>query len=112
MPKGSWRCGLWAGVLLTAGLARPLPAGGRKPDLLGRAIGLGCGEIVFAERAPGKDGHWYANFGYAAKGERYLYGGQGGALWRLSLRDGTRTDLLTDGRGDDYGLGFRVVFPQ
>ncbi|MGB2824202.1 MAG: hypothetical protein WBF17_24725 [Phycisphaerae bacterium] len=115
MPKGSWRCGLWAGVLLTAGLARPLPAGDRKPDLLGRAIGLGCQEIVFAERAPGKDGHWYANFGYAAKGERYLYGGQGGALWRLNLRDGTRTALLTDGRGDvrdpqvHYG-GRKVLF--
>jgi len=88
-------------ILMGAGAAGslygPVPgAAGKEPDLVAKALALGCEEIVFAERAPGKDGHWYANFGYAATASRYLYGGQGGFLHRLNLRTGKRTVILGD----------------
>jgi len=76
------------------------PAAGEEHALVAKALALGCEEIVFAERAPGKDGHWYANFGYSATLDRYLYGGRGGFLHRLNLRTGERTTLLADPTGD------------
>jgi len=56
-------------------------------------------EIVFAVRQPGKDGHWYANFGYwsfAPEGKLY---GEGGRLCRLNLRTGKMKTLLDDPKG-------------
>ena len=59
----------------------------------------GVGEIVFALREPGKDGHWYANFGYwATDANRMLYG-KGGRLCRLNLRTGKLIVLLDDPEG-------------
>ena len=60
---------------------------------------LGVEDIVFAVRQPGKDGHWYANFGYwSFAPDRTLYG-DGGRLCRLNLRTGKLTALLDDPRG-------------
>ena len=59
----------------------------------------GVEEIVFAVRQPGKDGHWYANFGYwSFEPDRPLYG-DGGRLCRLNLRTGKLTVLLEDPQG-------------
>jgi len=69
-------------------------------------------EIVFALRQPGKDGHWYANFGYYADskvqksyftpyekdGKRVTYG-DGGKLCKLNLRTGEKTVLVDDPAG-------------
>ena len=60
---------------------------------------IGVEEIVFAVRQPGKDGHWYANFGYWASDPRRKLYGPGGRLCRLNLRTGKVTTLLEDLRG-------------
>ncbi len=60
---------------------------------------LNIEEIVFALRQPGKDGHWYANFGYYAQDERRLTYGPGGKLCRLNLKTGKRAVLLNDPKG-------------
>jgi len=58
-----------------------------------------AGDIVFAVRQPGKDGHWYANFSYyAANPDRKAYG-EGGRLCRLNLPTGGITVLLDDPKG-------------
>jgi len=58
----------------------------------------GVAEIVFALRQPGRDPHWYANFGYYATDEQPLYG-PGGKLCRLDLESGEVTTLLEDPLG-------------
>ncbi|MBI4583049.1 MAG: PD40 domain-containing protein [Planctomycetes bacterium] len=70
--------------LLPAALAGPL---------------AGVEDIVFAVRQPGKDGHWYANFGYYAEGPQRVTYGEGGRLCRLGLRTGRLTVLLDDSKG-------------
>lgn len=61
---------------------------------------MGVEEIVFAGRASGVDGHWYANFGYYARGtERKLYGAPGGKLCKMNLKTGQVTALIDDPRG-------------
>ena len=56
-------------------------------------------DVVFAARQPGKDGHWYANFGYyAADPARKAYG-DGGKLYRLNVRNGKLTSVLEDSKG-------------
>ncbi len=59
----------------------------------------GIEEIVFALRQPGKDGHWYANFGYFAEDENRLTYGPGGKLCRMRLDTGEVTVLLDDPQG-------------
>ena len=60
-------------------------------------------EIVFAVRAVGGDGHWYANFGHHSNNEKQMnYGPDGGKLCRLNLRTGKLRVLL-----DDPGGGVR-----
>lgn len=67
--------------------------------LTGALKASGVEEIVFALRQPGKDGHWYANFGYYADSvDRKTYG-DGGKLCRLNLSTGEVTVLLADARG-------------
>jgi len=57
-------------------------------------------EIVFAVRAPGRDGHWYANFGYWASNERQMMYGDGGAqLCALNVRTGALRVILDDPEG-------------
>ncbi|MHC4744609.1 MAG: HzsA-related protein, partial [Planctomycetota bacterium] len=55
--------------------------------------------IVFACRQAGRDGHWYANFGYFAENtDRQAYGAMG-RLCKLNLRTGQVTVLLEDKSG-------------
>ncbi|NUN94626.1 MAG: hypothetical protein HUU16_00485 [Candidatus Omnitrophica bacterium] len=56
-------------------------------------------EIVFAVRQPGKDGHWYANFGYYAENTERLTYGDGGRLCKLNLKTGQVTHLIDDPTG-------------
>jgi hypothetical protein len=56
-------------------------------------------EVVYAVRQPGKDGHWYANFGYYADSQQRTTYGRGGRLCRLNLRTGRQTILLDDATG-------------
>ncbi len=57
-------------------------------------------EVVFATRAYGPDGHYYANFGYYCfDPEQKVYPLGGSGLWRLSLRSGELTPLLLDDEG-------------
>jgi len=59
----------------------------------------GASDVVFAVRQPGKDGHWYANFGYwVTDPGRKLYG-DGGRLCRLHVPSGQVTVLLDDPAG-------------
>jgi hypothetical protein len=59
----------------------------------------GAEEIVFAARQPGKDEHWYANFGYYANDPNQKTYGDGGKLYRLNLRTKKLTTLLADAQG-------------
>ena len=72
----------------------------------------GVDEIVFAVRQRGKDGHWYANFGYYANSEvnetyfpphaqngKLVTFGEGGKLCRLNLNTGKTTTLVDDPEG-------------
>jgi cytochrome c553 len=59
----------------------------------------GSGELVFAVRQLGYDGHWYANFSYYAENPQRKAYGQGGGLYRLDLRTGKKTALLEDAHG-------------
>jgi hypothetical protein len=57
-------------------------------------------EVVFAVRAPGNDGHWYANFGYGASGpDQVMYGDGGSRLCKLNLATGRVVDLWVDPTG-------------
>ena len=91
--------------------SRHAPAAGRfaparRPSpLVRRALAAldGAEEIVFAVRAFGRDGHWYANFGHHSRnGDAMQYGRDGGKLCRLNLRTGKVTTIL-----DDPGGGVR-----
>jgi len=88
-----------------AALRRRIDEARRKAELAARRRltealpELGIEEIVFALRQPGRDGHWYANFGYFAHDERRPVYGPGGKLCRLNLRTGQRTVLLDDPQG-------------
>jgi len=60
----------------------------------------GVDEIVFAVRALGTDGHWYANFGYwASDARRMMYGQDGGRLCALNVRTGEVRTILDAGSG-------------
>jgi hypothetical protein len=59
----------------------------------------GVREIVFAVRQPGRDGHWYANFGYYSTDEKHPVYGKDGKLCRLDLATGQVTTLLEDREG-------------
>ncbi|MFQ6130514.1 MAG: discoidin domain-containing protein [Armatimonadota bacterium] len=60
----------------------------------------GGSDIVFAVRAPGVDGHWYANFGYyAADVNRKCYRAAGGRLCRLDASTGEVQVIFDDPQG-------------
>jgi len=89
-------------VVCALGLASIVEAVPADEPLLARALAgpmAGVDEIVFAVRQPGKDGHWYANFGYYAPDDRRTTYGDGGRLCRLNLRTGKLTVLVDDPRG-------------
>ena len=61
---------------------------------------LGAEAIVFAVRDPGRDGHWYANFGYwCSDPKKKIYCPGGSRLAKLDLRTGEVTDVLKDPGG-------------
>ncbi len=71
----------------------------QRARILARVDRCGVGEVIFAVRQPGKDGHWYANFGYwATDPGRTLYG-EGGRLCRLDVHSGRLQILLDDPQG-------------
>lgn len=79
-----------------------LPAGARATTLLEQFLAgpmKDAGEIVFAVRQPGKDHHWYGNFGYYAADPNHTCYGEGGRLCRLNLATGRVTVLLEDPKG-------------
>jgi len=89
----------------------PLPALAAPPGPV-----AGVEEVIFAVRAAGRDGHWYANFGYwSTDATRPLYGPDGGKLCKLNLRTGKVTVLLDDPGGavrdpHVHCNGGRIVF--
>ncbi len=92
-------CGAIAAAALSA-------AENQQPNLIQRALDgpmADAPEIVFAARAVGGDGHWYANFGHRSNNYNQMqYGRDGGKLCRMNLRTGETTVLL-----DDPGGGVR-----
>jgi hypothetical protein len=61
----------------------------------------GASEVVFAVRADGRDGHWYANFGHhICDPDQPKYGGKGGKLCVVDLRSGEGRTLVDDPAGD------------
>ena len=74
----------------------------RRAESFARLEKLGVEEIVFAERAAGRDpsGHYYANFGYSCIDPNYwIHGADGGKLCKLNLRSGELTALVDDPQG-------------
>jgi len=83
-------------------LARRQREEARRAQRFAQFDSLDVEEIVFVERAPGRDpqGHYYANFGYSCIDPTYwLHGIDGGKLYRLNLRSGKVTLLLDDPGG-------------
>ncbi|MHC4228389.1 MAG: HzsA-related protein [Planctomycetota bacterium] len=91
------------------------PAGSDSPDELLLDLLGGYEEIVFACRQEGKDGHWYANFGYyAGDGQRKAYRALG-RLCKLNVRTDELTVLIDDPKGtvrdpQVHYNGRRIVF--
>ena len=56
-------------------------------------------EIIFTIREPGRNGHWYANFGYWATDPDNTLSGDSGRLCRFNPRTGEMTILLDDPLG-------------
>ena len=83
-----------------AGNAMPTPELRSMPDispLLGELEALG--EIIFAVRQPGKNGHYYVNFGnWCGNPNKWEYG-RGGRLCRLDVKTGRAGILLDDPPG-------------
>jgi hypothetical protein len=91
--------GLPLGACLIAALAQLASGAGEPASLRQRAMEH-CTDIVFAVRAVGGDGHWYANFGHNVSGaDSMQYGPDGGQLCRLDLRTGKVEVLLNDPKG-------------
>ena len=89
-------------LIVAAAATAARGAGGGGLSLRQRALRLlgDDPEIVFAVRAMGRDGHWYANFGHwSSDPRRMMYGPPGGKLCRLNLRTGEATVVLGDPDG-------------
>ncbi len=113
LDEGSW---IVYDYVALRSVAAPLDlAAGASPDLLAQLRGgpmRQVEEVVFAVRQRGKDGHWYANFGYYANSEveqsyfqphqsggKLVTYGEGGRLCRLNLDTGAATTILEDCTG-------------
>ena len=89
-----------------ADLLKKLEAAARERRIAARAgtfarlEKLGVEEIVFAERHPGRDNHYYANFGYTCiDPNQWVHGADGGRLCKLNLRTGELKVLVDDPGG-------------
>ena len=93
---------LWTRPLADAEIAARYATRRDELDKLYRSDASSIGEIVFAERHPGRDpsGHYYANFGYACTNENeWLHGADGGRLTILNPATGETRSLLDDPQG-------------
>jgi len=91
-----------ADVLREAEVARRKAEIARRAKVYARLRELGVEQVVFAERAPGRDpsGHYYANFGYSCIDPNYwIHGADGGRLCKLDVRTGELTALVDAPRG-------------
>jgi len=91
-----------AGLLADAERAFQQRQTALRAGLWGRLRRFGFEEIVFAQRAPGRDpaGHYYANFGYSCIDPTYwVHGEDGGSLCKWNLRTGELAVLLDDPGG-------------
>ena len=89
---------LWKHPLSDAQVAVRYAAHAKSPPV-GKSI---PGEIVFAERHPGRDpsNHFYANFGYTCTNENeWLHGADGGRLAIYNPSTGETRTLLEDPKG-------------
>ena len=92
--------GSWIGYDYVALRTDPKPPPWINPleDVVENALN-GVDEIAFAVRQPGKDIHYYANFGYwSLDPDKKLYG-DGGQLAALSVKTGKVRLLVDDPRG-------------
>lgn len=64
-----------------------------------KLLSLGVKEIVYAARAHGRDGHWYANFSYFAADKNRKAYGKAGKLCKLDVATGKVTNLVDDPEG-------------
>jgi len=88
-----------ASCLIALLLAIPSSAGAAVSPGAEALLKHGVSEIVFAERPFGRDGHWYANFGYFFDGPQnnaYMHGSR---LMKLDVKSGKTTILLEDATG-------------
>jgi hypothetical protein len=93
------RTGLARSALLIAACTFAGAATTRADDV-GPTLPAGLDQVVYATRAFGPDGHYYANFGYYCfDPQQKVYSQGGGGLWRLDLRTGEVTALLQDDQG-------------
>jgi len=91
-----------ADVLREAELTRRKAEIARRAKVYVRLRELGVEQVVFAERAPGRDpgGHYYANFGYSCiDPSTWIHGADGGRLCTLNVRTGELAALVDDPRG-------------
>jgi len=88
-----YRMILVATVCATALLLSPVAAADDTKQVLRDAMD-GGEEIVFACRQEGRDGHWYANFGYYAEGVQRKAYRKRGQLCKLNVRTGEVTVLI------------------
>jgi len=80
-------------------LARRKIEMGKRAKAFARFKEFGVEEIVFAERAAGRDpsGHYYANFGYSCIDPSYwIHGRDGGRLCKLNVGTGELTVLVDE----------------
>ena len=95
---GVWWC-VALSLCVVAGEGAAGAAGG---PMLAKALSgpmAGVDEIIFAARGPGRDGHWYANFGHHVSDPNRMLYREGGQLAALNLRTGRLRVLLDDPRG-------------
>ncbi|MCX7016014.1 MAG: hypothetical protein NTW86_26235, partial [Candidatus Sumerlaeota bacterium] len=81
---------------------KPEPTPPVPPDFLPTMLNgplAGVEDIVFSVRTPGKNGHWYANFGYFIWGPQMPLYGERGRLCRYNLRTKQLTLLVDDPQG-------------
>jgi hypothetical protein len=93
----------WLAMVFVCASNAVLAAAEGKPEprrLLAQLVAdHGVREVIFALRQPGKDPHWYANFGYYADREKRPAYGNGGKLCRLDVATGAVTTILEDKNG-------------
>ncbi len=107
--------GLLAAAVARAGESVRQEVESRRKDLAAAFERHGVGEILFAARELGPDGHWYANFAYFAPDANRKCYRKRGRLSKLDIRTGNVVHLVDDPEGTvrDPAVhydGRRIVF--